>query len=42
MYLLSNSDHKLRISLMNIIKNYIPIPLYITRFKNIFDQFPTY
>ena len=37
MYLLSNSDSQLKIQLMNLVKNLMPIPLFITEFKNIFD-----
>jgi hypothetical protein len=37
MYLLANSDEKLKIKLMNLVKNMMAIPLYITHFKTIFD-----
>jgi hypothetical protein len=42
MYLLSNSDHKLKIELINLVKNLMPIPLYITKFETIFDHTPTF
>jgi hypothetical protein len=42
MYLLSNSDLRLRVKLMNLIKYQRPIPMLITSFKSIFDPNPTY
>ncbi len=38
MYLIKNSENRLRIELMNLIKSIMPIPLYITDFKSIFDR----
>ncbi len=38
MYLFNNSDQRLRIQLMNLIKGLMPIPIYINKFKNIFDK----
>jgi hypothetical protein len=42
MYLLTNSEHKLRIALMNLVKNFMPIPLFIAQFSNIFERSPRF
>ena len=35
-YLLQNADARLKIELMNLLKDNMPIPLYLKQFENIF------
>ena len=35
MYLLNNADQQLRIELMNLVKNIMPLPIYFRQFTNI-------
>ena len=37
MYLLRNSDQKLKIELMNLVKNFTPLPLFINEFSSILE-----
>ena len=37
MYLIKNSENRLRIELMNLTKDIMPIPFYVTDFKTIYD-----
>ncbi len=36
-YILYNAESKLRVELMNILRSYLPLPLYFKEFKNIND-----
>lgn len=36
-YLLINSQSRLKIELMNLVKNRMPLPIYLNRFSHIFN-----
>jgi hypothetical protein len=40
MYLLVNSEKKLRIEIMSLVKIAMPLPLFLSDFHNIFDPLP--
>ena len=42
MYLLQNSDEKLKIQLMNLVKNMMPLPIYINQIDHILDMKENY
>ena len=39
MYILNNSDRQLRIEVMNLVKNIMPLPIYFRQFSDIMNVF---